>query len=96
MLLFKYTTREGSKAAYENNLFRVENVIFVTSLRDSVSKQKDSQRRKKKQSPPDFKAAFTQACADAQKNEISYTTNGYTKNGTAYHMFEKRREYVPY
>lgn len=90
----KFTTREGSKAAYVNSLFRIENVIFVTSLLDSTSKRKEEHQREKKQSQS-FAGVLEQACSDARQNEISYSANGYTKNGLAYHHLEKRREYVP-
>lgn len=89
----KFTTREGSKAAYVNHLFRIENVMFITNLHDTVSKRKDEQQREKKQ-PRSFECILQEACADTVQNEISYSTNGYTKNGTAYRCFEKRREYV--
>ncbi len=91
--LLKFTTREGSKAAYVNSLFRIENVIFVTSLRDTASKQKDEKRRERKQ-PRSFESVLEEACSDTGQNEISFSTNGYTKNGTAYCHLEKRREYV--
>ncbi len=83
----------GSKAAYVNHLFRIENVMFITNLHDTVSKRKDEQQREKKQ-PRSFECILQEACADTVQNEISYSTNGYTKNGTAYRCFEKRREYV--
>ncbi len=88
----KFTTREGSKAAYEG-LFRIQNVMFVTTLHDTASKRKDEQAREKKKSQG-FASVLEQACSDKEKNEISYTTSGYTKNGTAYHNFVRRREYV--
>ena len=88
----KFTTREGSKAAYVNSLFKIEHVIFVTSLHDTASKRKDQQKREKKQQK-NFETLLHEACADTQ-NEISYSANGYTKDGTAFHHFEKRREYV--
>lgn len=91
--LLEFTTREGSKAANVNRLFRIENVIFVTSLHDTASKRKDEQQREKKQ-PRSFESILQEACADTGQNEISYSANGYTKNGTAYSHFEKRREYV--
>ena len=43
----EFTTREGSKAAYVNQLFRIENVIFVTSLHDTASKRREQQQREK-------------------------------------------------
>ncbi len=89
----KFTTREGSKAAYVNQLFRIENVIFVTSLHDTASKRREQQQREKKQ-PRSFESVLQEACADTEQPEISYSAQGYTKNGTAYHHFEKRREYV--
>ncbi len=89
----EFTTREGSKAAYVNQLFRIENVIFVTSLHDAASKRKDQQRREKKQ-PRSFESVLEEVCADTGQPEISYSAQGYTKNGTAYQHFEKRREYV--
>ncbi len=91
--LLKFTTREGSKAAYDHSLFRIESVIFVTSLRDTASKQKDQKRREKKQSQS-FENVLEAAYTDSRQNEISYSANGYTKNGTAYCRLEKRREYV--
>lgn len=91
--LLKFTTREGSKAAYVNSLFRIENVIFVTSLRDTASKQKEQKRREKKQTQS-FESVLQEACSDSMQNEISYSASGYTKNGTAYCHLEKRREYV--
>ena len=91
--LLKFTTREGSKAAYVNSLFRIENVIFVTSLRDTASKQKDEKRREKRQTQ-NFESVLKEACEDAQPNEISYSASGYTKYGTAYCHLEKRREYA--
>ena len=89
----KFTTREGSKAAYVNQLFRIENVIFVTSLRDATSKRREEERREKKKAQS-FEHAFQEACSQAQQPEISYTTNGYTKYGAAYSCIEKRREYI--
>ena len=62
----KFTTREGSKAAYVNSLFRIENVIFVTSLRDTASKQKDEKRRERKQ-PRSFESVLEEACSDRMK-----------------------------
>ncbi len=67
--------------------------MFVTTLHDTVSKRKDEKQREKKQ-PRDFECILQEACADSERKEISYTTNGYTKDGTAYRCFEKRREYV--
>lgn len=67
--------------------------MFVTTLHDTVSKRKDEKQREKKQ-PRNFECILQEACADSVQNEISYQTNGYTKNGTAYSCFEKRREYV--
>ena len=68
-------------------------MIFVTSLRDSTSKRKEEKQREKKQEQS-FESVLERACADAKQPEISYSTTGYTKSGTAYHHFEKRREYV--
>lgn len=90
--LLKFTTREGSKAANVNRLFRIENVIFVTSLHDTASKRKDQKQREKKQ-PKSFDILLQEACGDTQ-NEISYTSTGYTKDGTAFYHLEKRREYA--
>ena len=67
--------------------------MFVTNLPDTVSKRKDQRDREKKQ-PRSFESVFEQACADSVQREISYSTNGYTKEGTPYCHFEKRREYV--
>ncbi|MDE6887080.1 MAG: hypothetical protein K2P45_00295 [Eubacterium sp.] len=89
----EFTTREGSKAANVNQLFRIENVIFVTSLHDTASKRREQQQREKKQSRS-FESILQEACTETGQREISYSTAGYTKNGTAYHHFEKRREYV--
>ncbi len=91
--LLKFTTREGSKAANGSSLFRIEHVILVTSLHDSVSKRKEQQKREKKKAPS-FEHALQQACEDTQQKEISYSASGYTKTGLAYHHVEKRREYV--
>ncbi len=88
----KFTTREGSTAAY-GNLFRIESVIFVTSLQDSVSKRKEEQNNQRKPQKS-FASVLEQACEEKQDKEISYTANGYTKHGVAYHTLEKRREYV--
>lgn len=68
-------------------------MIFVTGLHDTASKRKDQQQREKKQ-PRSFESVLQEACADNGQKEISYSANGYTKNGTAYYHFEKRREYV--
>ena len=92
-LLLKFTTKEGSKAA-NGPLFRIENVIFVTNLHDSVSKRKEeagsTQAKKKSES---FDDVLKQACEAVIDREISYTANGYTKYGIAYHRVEKLREY---
>ena len=61
----KFTTREGSKAAYVNSLFKIEHVIFVTSLHDTASKRKDQQKREKKQQK-NFETLLHEACADTQ------------------------------
>lgn len=91
--LLEFTTKEGSKAVYGGSLFRIENVIFVTSLRDATSKRREEERREKKKAQS-FEHAFQEACSQAQQPEISYTTNGYTKYGAAYSCIEKRREYI--
>lgn len=93
-LLLKFTTREGSKAANGNYLFRIENVILVTGLHDAVSKRKDEKQQREKKKNPNFQSVLQQVCADQEQPEISYTTSGYTKNGLAYHHIEKRREYM--
>jgi len=67
--------------------------MFITALHDTTSKRKEQQEREKKQ-PRSFESILQEACADTGQNEISYSANGYTKNGTAYCHFEKRREYV--
>lgn len=91
--LLKFTTKEGSKAA-NGPLFRIENVIFVTNLHDSVSKRKEEAgQTQTKKKPESFDDVLMQACEAVSKREISYTTNGYTKNGLAYHKMEKLREY---
>lgn len=91
--LLKFTTKEGSKAA-NGSLFRIENVIFVTNLHDTVSKRKeDTGRMPAKKKSQSFHDVLQQACEDMSGREISYTTSGYTKNGLAYHRMEKLREY---
>ena len=69
----KFTTREGSKAAYVNSLFKIEHVIFVTSLHDTASKRKDQQKREKKQQK-NFETLLHEACADTQKTVPRFTT----------------------
>lgn len=67
--------------------------MFVTALHDTASKRKEQQEREKKQ-PRSFESVLQEACADSVQKEISYSANGYTKDGTAYCHFEKRREYT--
>lgn len=70
-------------------------MIFVTKLHDSVSKRKEeAARANTKKKTESFDDVLKQACEDAANREISYTANGYTKNGLAYHKMEKLREYV--
>ncbi len=89
----KFTTREGSTAAYGENTFRIQNVILVTSLLDTTSKRRDEHQRRKQQ-PKDFESVLKQACSQQEQNEISCATSGYTRMGLPYYYVDKRREYA--
>lgn len=91
--LLKFTTREGSKAAY-GDLFRIESVIFVTKPGDATSKRRDGQERGTKKQTQCFDSVFKQACDNVERKDISYTASGYTKDGMAYQYLDQRREYV--